>query len=65
VVLGYSASPGPPDACTGGRLHEARDTESLCSLLGYGEHQLTTENTTKVYARYDIDLTRHEVMRLS
>jgi adenylate cyclase, class 2 len=35
----------------------------VASLLGYSEDQLTSENTTNVYARYDIDLSQHAVMR--
>jgi adenylate cyclase class 2 len=34
------------------------DVVRVAELLGYAEHGLTGENTTKVYARYGIDLTR-------
>lgn len=37
----------------------------VASLLGFAEDQLTSENTTKVYARYGIDLTRHEQVRFT
>lgn len=37
----------------------------VAALLGYDESQLTSENTTKVYARYDIDLTQHEDLRFT
>lgn len=33
------------------------DVLRVAGLLGYGEDQLTGENTVKVYARYGIDLT--------
>jgi adenylate cyclase class 2 len=35
----------------------------VAALLGYEEPQLTSENTTKVYARYGIDLIQHEEVR--
>jgi len=31
----------------------------VAETLGYSEDQLTGENTTKVYARYGIDLAQH------
>lgn len=37
----------------------------VAGLLGYDESQLTSENTTKVYARYNIDLTQHEDVRFT
>ncbi len=37
----------------------------VAGLLGYDESQLTSENTTKVYARYDIDLTQHEEVKFT
>ncbi|MDT5028900.1 MAG: adenylate cyclase, class 2 [Micromonosporaceae bacterium] len=36
------------------------DVVRIAALLGYSEDQLTSENTTKVYARYGIDLTQHK-----
>lgn len=35
----------------------------VAGLLGYDETQLTSENTTKVYARYGIDLAQHADVR--
>jgi adenylate cyclase class 2 len=35
----------------------------IAGLLGYGEDELTSENTTDVYARYGIDLADHPVVR--
>lgn len=32
----------------------------VAALLGYDKDQLTSENTTKIYARYGIDLMAHE-----
>ncbi|MFF0345883.1 class IV adenylate cyclase [Kribbella sp. NPDC004875] len=37
----------------------------VAALLGFGEHELTGENTTKVYARYGIDLTTITDLRLT
>lgn len=36
------------------------DVYRVAALLGFAEDQLTSENTTKVYARYGIDLAAHE-----
>jgi adenylate cyclase, class 2 len=36
--------------------HTKGDVLRVAGLLGYGESQLTGENTVKVYARYGIDL---------
>lgn len=36
----------------------------VAGLLGYGEDDLTGENTIKVYARYGIDLLAHRDLRL-
>ncbi|APU14296.1 MULTISPECIES: class IV adenylate cyclase [Actinoalloteichus] len=36
---------------------------ATAARLGFVEHQLTGENTTKVYARYGIDLTRIRELR--
>jgi adenylate cyclase class 2 len=41
------------------------DVVRVAGLLGYDESQLTSENTTKVYARYGIDLAQHEVVKFS
>jgi adenylate cyclase class 2 len=41
------------------------DVVRVAALLGYTEDQLTSENTTKVYARYDIDLTQHPEVRFT
>lgn len=35
----------------------------MAARLGFDEHQLTGENTTKVYARYGIDLTQIRELR--
>jgi adenylate cyclase, class 2 len=37
----------------------------IAALLGYDESQLTSENTTKVYQRYGIDLSKHEAVRFT
>jgi adenylate cyclase class 2 len=37
----------------------------VAGLLGFGEHELTGENTTKVYARYGIDLSAIRDLRLA
>jgi adenylate cyclase class 2 len=34
----------------------------IAAILGYEESQLTSENTTKVYKRYGIELTEHKVV---
>ena len=39
------------------------EVERIASLLGYSEDQLTGENTTKVYARYGIDLNEIKDLR--
>lgn len=39
------------------------DVLRVAGLLGYGEDQLTGENTVKVYARYGIDLTAIQDLR--
>lgn len=36
------------------------DVYRVAALLGYDKDQLTSENTTKVYDRYGIDLTAHK-----
>jgi adenylate cyclase class 2 len=41
----------------------ARRVVRVAALPGYDEAQLTSENTTKVYARYGIDLARHAEVR--
>jgi adenylate cyclase class 2 len=41
------------------------DVLRVAGLLGYGEDQLTGENTMKVYARYRIDLTAIQDLRFS
>jgi adenylate cyclase class 2 len=41
----------------------AAEVVRVAALLGYDETQLTSENTTKVYARYGIDLTQYEQVR--
>lgn len=35
----------------------------VATLLGFTESQLTSENTTKVYQRYGIDLTKQKVVK--
>lgn len=37
----------------------------VATVLGYEDGQLTSENTTKVYGRYGIDLTAHAELRFS
>ena len=41
------------------------DVVRVAGLLGYGEDQLTGENTVKVYARYGVDLTAIPNLRFS
>jgi adenylate cyclase class 2 len=41
------------------------DVLRVASRLGYTEDQLTSENTTKVYTRYGIDLTQHPEVRFT
>lgn len=42
----------------------AADVRRAAAALGYGEGQLTGENTTKVYRRYGIDLAELRELRL-
>jgi adenylate cyclase, class 2 len=37
----------------------------VANLLGFAEDQLTSENTTKIYARYGIDLTEYEQLKFT
>lgn len=37
----------------------------VAALLGYQETDLTSENTTKIYQRYGIDLTQYETVRFT
>jgi adenylate cyclase class 2 len=41
------------------------DVVRIAALIGYSEDKLTSENTTKVYARYGIDLTQHKEVRFT
>ncbi|MEV4131292.1 CYTH domain-containing protein [Dactylosporangium sp. NPDC049742] len=41
------------------------EVRRVAALLGYEESQLTSENTTKVYKRYGIELGEHEVVSFS
>ncbi|MEV8609491.1 CYTH domain-containing protein [Amycolatopsis sp. NPDC051373] len=41
----------------------ATDVVRTAGLLGYTEEQLTSENTTKVYGRYEIELSTIEVLK--
>lgn len=43
----------------------AEAVRRVASLLGYDEALLTSENTTKVYRRYGIDLAEHRELRLA
>jgi adenylate cyclase class 2 len=36
------------------------DVIRVAGILGYDESQVTSDNTTKIYARYGIDLSQHE-----
>jgi adenylate cyclase, class 2 len=37
----------------------------IADLLGYSETELTSENTTKIYQRYGIDLSQHEIVKFA
>jgi adenylate cyclase class 2 len=41
----------------------AEEVLRVARILGYVESQLTSENTTKVYGRYGIDLGAHSIVR--
>ncbi|MFF5226556.1 class IV adenylate cyclase [Dactylosporangium sp. NPDC000521] len=41
------------------------EVHRVAALLGYDESQLTSENTTKVYKRYGIELGEHKVVSFS
>jgi hypothetical protein len=48
------------------RRHDHRPPgpcRQIAGILGYGEHELTGENTMKVYARYGIDLNKIPELR--
>ncbi|MBM7786623.1 class IV adenylate cyclase [Tenggerimyces flavus] len=42
----------------------AVDVHRVAAVLGYDESQLTSENTTKIYRRYGIELADHSELRL-
>lgn len=42
----------------------AAEVLRVAAALGYDESQLTSENTTKIYRRYGIELADHPVLRL-
>jgi adenylate cyclase class 2 len=39
------------------------DVVRIAGILGYDQDQLTSENTTKVYRRYGIELSEHELVK--
>jgi adenylate cyclase class 2 len=41
------------------------EVKRIASVLGYDESHLTSENTTKVYARYGIDLSQHADLKFT
>jgi adenylate cyclase class 2 len=43
--------------------NSAAEVRRVASLLGYDPAQLTSENTTKVYARYDIDIAKYQKLQ--
>lgn len=44
--------------------HDREHVVEVAAMLGFAEDQLTGENTTKVYARYGVDLAEHTDLRL-
>jgi adenylate cyclase class 2 len=45
--------------------HSREHVVEIAHSLGFTEHQLTGENTTKVYARHGVDLTTIETLRFT